>query len=189
MTTWQLGIDFGTSYTVAAAAQDGDATVLDLDSNGRVRIPSSVFVTESGDLLVGGAAQHQSVFAPDRYEPTPKRLIGEGPVFLGGRLIPVADLVAAVLQQTYTEACRQQGERAPSEVRLTHPADWGQTRLAVLSDAAERAGLPTVTLVPEPVAAAARRRHLRRGGASPHGAALRGRGTAGGPGPTRRRGH
>lgn len=156
MSGWSLGIDFGTSYTVAAGASDGNVAAVDVESNGRDRIPSSVFLTEEGDILVGSAAQHQAVFAPERYEPTPKRSFGEGELFLGDRLVAIADLAAAVLRRVYTEAARQQGERAPDEIRLTHPAEWGEERVAVLREAAERAGLPPVTLVAEPVAAAVR---------------------------------
>jgi actin-like ATPase involved in cell morphogenesis len=157
MTTgWSLGIDLGTSYTVAAVASADAVTVVDVESSGRDRIPSCVFLTEEGDLLVGMAAKHQSVFAPERFEPTPKRSFGEGELFLGDRLVAVADLAAAILRRVYTEATRQQGDSAPDEIRLTHPADWGEARLGVLREAAERAGLGEVTLVAEPVAAAVR---------------------------------
>ena len=89
MSDWQLGIDFGTSYTVGAVAQDGNVSVVDIESDGRARIPSSVFLTQDGEILVGTAAQHQAVFAPERYEPTPKRSLGEGQLFLGDRLVAV----------------------------------------------------------------------------------------------------
>ena len=36
MSTWDLGIDFGTSYTVVAVAQDGNVATVDVESNGRV---------------------------------------------------------------------------------------------------------------------------------------------------------
>lgn len=153
---WELGIDFGTSYTVAAASMNGAAAVVDMESSGRARIPSAVFLTEDDEILVGTAAQHQAVFDPSRYEPTPKRSLGEGDLFLGDRVVPVSDLVAAVLRRVYTEACRQQGERAPSVVRITHPADWSEARLGLFREAIKKAGLDEVTLVPEPVAAAAR---------------------------------
>jgi actin-like ATPase involved in cell morphogenesis len=156
MSVWQLGIDFGTSYTVAAVATEGSVTVVDVESNGRSRMPSSVFVGPDGEILVGTAAQHQAVFAPERYEPTPKRALGEGDLFLGDDLVPVTDLVAAVLRRVYTEASRQQGETAPSAVFVTHPADWGETRLDVLREAIEQADLSGYSLVAEPVAAAAR---------------------------------
>ncbi len=156
MSAWQLGIDFGTSYTVAAVARDGTATVVDLESNGSSRLPSSVFLTEDGEVAVGTAALHQAVFAPERFEPTPKRAIGEGEIFLGDRLVPVTELVAALLRRVYTETCRQQGETVPAAVRLTHPADWSDARLGVLRESIERAGIASAELIPEPVAAAAR---------------------------------
>lgn len=155
VTDWRLGIDFGTSYTVAAVWRGGSATLLDIESNGSTRIPSSVYLTEEGEILVGTAAVQQSVFGPERFEPTPKRAIGEGEIFLGDRLIPVTELVKAVLRKVYGESCRQQGGTAPNAVRITHPADWSDTRLDVLRAAIARADLPPVTLIPEPVAAAA----------------------------------
>ena len=151
---WQLGIDFGTSNTVAAISTAQGVSVLDIESNGQSRMPSSVFLTEDGDILVGTAAQHQAVFAPDRFEPTPKRCLGQDEIFLGVEMVPVTTLVAGVLRRVYGEACRQQGETLPDVVRLTHPADWGATRLSLLEDAARRAGLPAVQFVAEPVAAA-----------------------------------
>ena len=154
MSDWRLGIDFGTSYTVAAIWQDV-AQVVDIESNGSSRIPSSVYLTEEGKILVGSLAVHQSVFGPERFEPTPKRAIGEGSIFLGDRLVPVTELAAAVYRKVYEESCRQMGGSAPVAVRVTHPADWGETRLAVLREALAQARMPSVMLIPEPVAAAA----------------------------------
>jgi molecular chaperone DnaK len=156
MSGWGLGIDFGTSYTVGSVSHNGTATVIDVESSGRARIPSAVFLAQDDTILVGTAAQHQAVFAPERYEPTPKRSIGEGELFLGDRLVTITDLIAAVLRRVYTEACRQQGERMPDGVVITHPADWAESRLATLREAVQKGGLPDVTFLPEPVAAAAR---------------------------------
>ena len=151
---WQLGIDLGTSYTVAAVASEGAVAVLDLESTGHSRIPSSVFVSKEGELLVGTKAQHQAVFAPDRFEATPKRWIGDGELFLGDGLVKVTELLAAILRYVFVEAARRYHATMPSAVRLTHPAGWESPRLLLLRDAAERAGLPEVEFVPEPVAAA-----------------------------------
>ena len=49
MSTWDLGIDFGTSYTVVAVAQDGNVATVDVESNGRSRLPSSVLVSRRDD--------------------------------------------------------------------------------------------------------------------------------------------
>jgi molecular chaperone DnaK len=156
VTAWELGIDFGTSYTVAAIAQEGNVTVIDVESSGKSRIPSSVFLNPDGRILVGTSAQHQAAFTPERYEPTPKRSFGEGEIFLGDRLVAVTDLAAAVIHRVYAEATRQQGETAPAAVRITHPANWSETRLAVLNEAVEKAGVGSYEPLPEPVAAAAR---------------------------------
>lgn len=155
MAGWQLGIDFGTSYTVAAVLEDGQVKVVDVESNGQSRIPSVVFLNSDEDLLVGTNAQHQAVFAPERFEPSPKRCIADGEVFLGDRFVPVADLVSAVLRKVYAEACRQHGGVVPSATRVTHPAEWADSRLNVLRAAIEGASLPHPVLIPEPVAAAA----------------------------------
>lgn len=48
---------------------------------------------------------------------------------------------------------RQQGGRAPREVRLTHPAGWGDRRLSALTESAARAGIAAPRLVSEPEAA------------------------------------
>jgi hypothetical protein len=54
------------------------------------------------------------------------------------------------------ETIRPLGGEKPDEVRLTHPAQWGPVRRNVLLSAARLAGMGNaVSLVPEPVAAAA----------------------------------
>src|SRR5579863_2394596 len=144
MSDWQLGIDFGTSYTVAAVARGGQAEVIDVESDGRSRMASAVFLTEDDIILVGKQAQHQALFKPDRYEPTPKRSIGLGQIFLGDGLVEVSDLVAGVFRRVYTEACRQQGNTTPSKVQVTHPADWEDLRLQILRRAVGAAGIESV---------------------------------------------
>ena len=64
------------------------------------------------------------------------------------------DVVAAVFERVASEAKRQNDGRAPSRVILTHPATWHEPRRATLTEAAGRAGLEPVELLPEPVAAA-----------------------------------
>jgi actin-like ATPase involved in cell morphogenesis len=149
----RLGIDFGTSTTVAAlAGRDGRVRPLLFD--GSPLLPSAVYADAAMGLLVGADAVRAAVGSPAGFEGNPKRRVDEGTVWLGEREYPVADLVAAVLRRVGAEASRVAGGPV-DEVVLTHPATWGRTRLAVLTAAAERAGLGTVRFVPEPVAAAA----------------------------------
>ncbi|MEV4516710.1 Hsp70 family protein [Dactylosporangium sp. NPDC049525] len=148
-----LGIDFGTSTTVAMlAGADGVARPLLFDAS--PLLSSAVFAAPGGDLLTGADAERAAVAYPAAYEPNPKRRIDDRTVLLGEREITVVDLVAAVLRRVGTEAERSTGA-PPRTVVLTHPATWGPTRLAVLAEGADRAGLGTVRFVSEPVAAAA----------------------------------
>ena len=147
-----LSVDFGTSNSVAALSRD-DERVRMLLFDGSPALPSAVFLDPSGVLLVGRDAVHSARMAPERYEPNPKRRIDDQTVLLGDSVLPVVELIAAVLRSVAAEAQRVAG--APvAHVVLTHPAAWAHTRQEMLVRAAERAALPLPTLVPEPVAAA-----------------------------------
>jgi molecular chaperone DnaK (HSP70) len=148
-----LGIDFGTSTTVAMlTGPDGQRRPLLID--GSPLMPSAVYLDPGGRLLVGRDAWRRARVDPARFEPTPKRRVDDGVVLLGGVEVPVAQVFAAVLGQVAGEARRQVGG-APLRVRLTHPAGWGQRRRGLLTEAAALVGLSDVRLVAEPVAAAA----------------------------------
>jgi Ethanolamine utilization protein EutJ (predicted chaperonin) len=151
-----LAVDFGTSNTVAALAFDDGAPRL-VTIDGSPLVPSSVFLTDDGALAVGRDADRQARIDPSRYEPNPKRRIDDGDILLGAAAIPVSRVIAAVLGRVAGEVRRQLGSQA-DEVRLTHPARWGQLRKKTLIAAAHEAGLvPEGTeplLIPEPVAAA-----------------------------------
>jgi actin-like ATPase involved in cell morphogenesis len=149
---YRLGVDFGTSNTVAVLGRP-DGSVRSLLFDGSPTLPSAVFHDPTAGVLVGRDAAHAARFAPECYEPNPKRRIDEHTVLLGEAEVPVVDLIAAVLSRVATEARRVAGG-PPSAVTLTCPAAWAQTRRGILVAAADRAGLPHVTLVPEPVAAA-----------------------------------
>ena len=152
MTDWTLAIDFGTTYTTAAMAWDGRTELVEI--NGQLRMSSAALVKPDGELIVGAAAENQAVLTPERYEPTPKRRVGQGAVLLGSRLVQVSALVASILRTVADEARRRRGGTEPSAVYLTHPATWASTKKQVLRDACEEAGLGEATLVAEPVAAA-----------------------------------
>ncbi|MER7004539.1 Hsp70 family protein [Dactylosporangium sp. NPDC000555] len=148
----RLGVDFGTSNTVAMLAWP-DGQVRPLLFDGSPTLPSAVFADAQSGLLVGRDAMHAARISPERYEPNPKRRIDEAVVLLGDWEVATVDLVAAVLARVAGEARRVTGG-ALGPTTVTCPAAWAQTRRGVLLAAAERAGLGAVTLVPEPVAAA-----------------------------------
>ncbi|HZE41454.1 MAG TPA: Hsp70 family protein [Stackebrandtia sp.] len=147
----RLGIDFGTSNTVAVLELPGrPATPLLFD--GSPVLPSAVFASE-GKLLVGRDAERAAMSDPARFEPNPKRCIADGMVQLGPQEYPAVNLIAAVLARVADESARVIG-RAADVVVLTHPAGWGNERLRLLASAARLAGLPEPRFAAEPVAAA-----------------------------------
>jgi len=154
MASWTLAIDFGTTYTVGVVARGSDLQLIDAEADGSSRMPSAVFL-DHDDLVVGRAAVHQAAFAPDRFEPTPKRWVGKPEMPLGGRYVPIVELVGAVLRRVGDEARKVAGGTPATRVVLTHPAEWAEGRCTVLLEAAGLAGLDHVELVPEPVSAAA----------------------------------
>jgi actin-like ATPase involved in cell morphogenesis len=150
-----LSVDLGTSNTVAVLSAHGrPPRVVEVD--GSATMPSAVFASEEGNLLVGRDAERRARLDPSRFEPNPKRRVDEGTLLLGDTVVPVTDALAAVLGRVSDETSRQLGGAKPDEVRLTHPAQWGPVRRNVLLAAARLAGMGSnLVLVPEPVAAAA----------------------------------
>ncbi|HEU4422353.1 MAG TPA: Hsp70 family protein [Pilimelia sp.] len=147
-----LGIDFGTSNTVAMVrAADGRARPLLFD--GSPLLPSAVYLNTGGRLLVGRDAERSARIDPACFEPNPKRRVDDGVVLLGDREMPVPQVIGSVLGHVAGEA-RRQLAGGLDEVRMTHPAQWGERRRAVLVEAARAAGMPAPRLIVEPVAAA-----------------------------------
>ncbi|MBT8224215.1 MAG: Hsp70 family protein, partial [Dactylosporangium sp.] len=149
----RLGIDYGTSNTVAVLHTSGrPARMLLFD--GSPQLPSSIFADPDGGFLTGRDAVHSARTDPTRVDPNPKRRINDQFVLLGTVEFPVADLIAATLRRVHGEAERVAGVPV-AETVLTYPAAWGPPRRGVLAAAVQRAGLSALSLVPEPVAAAA----------------------------------
>ena len=142
-----LGVDFGTSHTVAVL-RDGD-TATPLLFDGSPLLPSAVYA-DDGRLLTGRDALHAVRVDPARCEPHPKRRVDDGVLLLGDTEIPITVAWAAVLDRVRHECLRVAGTLPPTT--LTHPAAWGTTRRASLKAAAAAFG--AVDMLPEPVAAA-----------------------------------
>jgi len=150
-----LSVDVGTSNTVAVLSAHGrEPRVVEVD--GSATMPSAVFAGENGQLTVGREAERRARVDPTRFEPNPKRRVDEQTLLLGTNVVPVNEALAAVLRRVLEETTRQLGGESPDQIRLTHPAEWGPLRQHVLLSAARLAGMTgDVSLVPEPVAAAA----------------------------------
>ncbi|KAA9152416.1 Hsp70 family protein [Amycolatopsis acidicola] len=166
-----LGIDFGTSSTVAVLSAFGRGPRA-IEIDGSVTMSSAVFANEDGTLVVGQDAERRARLDPARFEPNPKRRIDEATLLLGDNVVQVTDALAAVLRRVGEEATRQLSGQRPDQVRISHPARWGSARQGVLRQAAIKAGFgPSAILVPEPVAAAAHYASVSSGPVAP-GSAL-----------------
>jgi Hsp70 protein/WD domain, G-beta repeat len=151
---WLLALDFGTCNTTAAvvdvSAETGRSPQL-VHFGDATRLPSAVMLDDDGKFVVGPHIP-RSARGSARIEYTPKRLVGHGSVALAGQMIKDVDLVAAVMRYAVTEA--NKGFGAPSShVVLTHPVAWEGPRRERLVQAAALAGLDSVELLAEPMAA------------------------------------
>src|SRR3954470_18084355 len=105
---YRLGVDFGTSSTVAVlTGPDGRIRLLLFDSS--PILASAVFAGPAGDVLTGADAERAAAAYPAGYEANPKRRIDDGVVWLGEREHRVVDLIAAVLARVAVEARRVAG--------------------------------------------------------------------------------
>jgi actin-like ATPase involved in cell morphogenesis len=150
---YQLGVDLGTTYTAAAVARDGRAEPVTLGTSSTT-VPSVVFLSDDGGLVVGQAADRRAATDPSRVVREFKRRIGDPtPILVGGRPVAAELLMASVLGWVVTQVATAEGER-PTNLVVTHPANWGPYKLDLLRRAIEAVRLRVDSLVPEPVAAA-----------------------------------
>lgn len=151
----QLGIDFGTSSTVAVLAVAGREP-RPLLFDGSPVLPSAVCLDPTGQLLTGRDALHTAISTPAAFEPHPKLRIDDDTVLLAGTEVGVAELYRAVLDRVRTAARAVTADAADPQLTVTCPAGWGRVRRAVLADAAG----PQTRLLDEPVAAAHHLAHI-----------------------------
>jgi len=163
---WNLLIDFGTSFTRAAIA-DEDGRIVPIELDGALTIPSGIWAESGGKLVAGPSAQRQAKLAPERWDRAPGRSLGLGePLVLGHSAVDPAKAVAEILRRIGAEATRRRGGQ-PREVRLTCSPRWNSSRRQALMAAAQLAGLGVapagpVKLVDYPVAAALQLSQLGR---------------------------
>ncbi len=147
-----LGVDLGTTYTAAAVHVEGRVEVVRLGAQ-RAEIPSAVYLTPDGTVLVGEAAERRGAADPGRLAREFKRRVGDPvPVRLGGAPYSAHALTARMLEHVVrTVAGGHEGP--PDAITVTHPANWGPYKRELLEQAVRLADV-TASLCPEPHAAA-----------------------------------
>jgi molecular chaperone DnaK len=157
-----VGIDLGTTNSVIAAYEGGQATVVP-NAEGSRTTPSVVAFTESGERLVGQLARRQAVLNPKGTVYSAKRFVGrrfdevteeakvvsfdvvpgpEGAVRFNvrGKLISPEEVSAAILRKLADDAGRHLGERV-TEAVITVPAYFNDAQRQATKDAGRIAGL------------------------------------------------
>jgi molecular chaperone DnaK len=155
----RIGIDFGTTHTVAAVVDRGNYPVVSFD--GVDTWPSLVAANAAGELRFGldaVAVRHEAGWSVLR---SFKRFLNDaGPrteVDLGGRCYRLADLLTSFLAQLKSDLQHRSnaglapGERV--EAAISVPANASSAQRFLTLDAFVRAGFEVVALLNEPSAA------------------------------------
>ncbi|TAH53601.1 MAG: molecular chaperone DnaK [Chloroflexota bacterium] len=172
-----IGIDLGTTNSVVAVMEGGDATVIP-SAEGSHLIPSVVAISKSGERLVGDVAKRQAVTNPENTIYSIKRLMGrkfEDPetektmklvpykivraangdawVEMGGKQYSPPEISAMILQKIKADAEAYLGEKV-TEAVITVPAYFNDSQRQATKDAGRIAGLEVKRIINEPTASA-----------------------------------
>jgi molecular chaperone DnaK len=169
-----IGIDLGTTFSLAAYMQDGKPVVV-RDAGGVALVPSVISFHDDGSVLVGSAARERCLSDPDHTVYSVKRLMGRTLADLektlplipyqvvereaepGRKVLHVRiaghehtpeELSALIL----TEVRRRAGN--PTRAVITVPAYFDDSQRQATRDAGRIAGLDVLRIVNEPTAAA-----------------------------------
>ncbi|UVL18263.1 molecular chaperone HscC [Pseudomonas sp. B21-023] len=152
-TTPLLGIDLGTTNSLIAVWQDGEARLI-ANALGEVLTPSVVSVDDDGSILVGQAARARLTTHPQRTASAFKRFMGSDKRYaLGEHRFTPEELSALVLGSLKQDAEAYLGCPV-SEAVISVPAYFSDEQRKRTVFAAELAGLKVQRLINEPTAAA-----------------------------------
>lgn len=148
-----IGIDLGTTNSVAAAIQ-GDRPQVLISPDGERLLPSVVGLSPAEELLVGAAAKNQYLLYPERTVKSVKRMMGQEVALpLGEKTFSPPQVSAFILERLREIAAAALGEEVHQAV-ITVPAYFTDAQRQATRQAGELAGLEVVRIINEPTAAA-----------------------------------
>jgi len=172
-----IGIDLGTTNSVVAVIEGGEATVIPTAEGSRL-LPSVVAFSNNGERLVGQTAKRQAVINAENTISSIKRFIGrrfeeveaerrivpfevvKGPagdarvrVPITGKEYSPQEISAMILGKLKADAEAYLGEPAKQAV-ITVPAHFNDSQRQATKDAGKIAGLEVLRIINEPTAAA-----------------------------------
>ncbi len=148
-----IGIDLGTTNSVAAYLDNGEPKIIPSAEGGNL-VPSVVSFNEDGSKVVGTLAKRQAVSKPDRTLAETKRDVGTNKQYkIDGKQYTPQEIGAFVLQKIKADAEAYLGQPVKKAV-ITVPAYFSDSQRQATKDAGRIAGLEVLRLVAEPTASA-----------------------------------
>ncbi|MBQ6639556.1 MAG: Hsp70 family protein, partial [Saccharopolyspora sp.] len=144
-----VGIDLGTTNSVVAVLEGGDATVI-ANSEGSRTTPSVVAFARSGELLTGQPAKNQAVTNVDRTIRSVKRHMGtDWKTTIDDKAYTAQEISARVLMKLKRDAENYLGEEVTDAV-VTVPAYFDDAQRQTTKEAGQIAGLEVLRIINEP---------------------------------------
>lgn len=148
-----VGIDLGTTNSVIAVMEGGEAVVINSIEGERIT-PSVVGFSKTGERLVGRIAKRQATTNPERTVSSIKRHMGtDYKVSIDGKKYSPPEISAMILQKMKSDAESYLGEKITKAV-ITVPAYFTDSQRQATKDAGTIAGLEVLRIINEPTAAA-----------------------------------
>jgi molecular chaperone DnaK len=170
-----IGIDLGTTNSVVAVMEGGDATVIPNQEGNRLT-PSVVGFTKDGEILVGQVAKRQAITNPEntvfsikrfmgrRYDEVqeeikkvPYKVVaapnGDVRIEIRGKQYSPPEISAMILRKLKEAAEAYLGQTVTQAV-ITVPAYFNDSQRQATKDAGKIAGLDVQRIINEPTAAA-----------------------------------
>lgn len=148
-----IGIDLGTTNSVAAILEGGKPVIIPNVEGGRLT-PSVVAFTKAGERLVGQVAKRQAVSNPERTVSSIKRHMGSAhTIRIDGKDYTPQEISALVLGKIRQDCEAYLGAKVGKAV-ITVPAYFSDSQRQATKDAGVIAGLDVLRIINEPTAAA-----------------------------------
>lgn len=148
-----VGIDLGTTNSVIAVMEGGEAVVITNIEGERIT-PSVVGFSKTGERLVGRVAKRQATTNPERTISSIKRQMGtDYKVSIDGKKYSPPEISAMILQKMKADAESYLGQKI-SQAVITVPAYFTDAQRQATKDAGTIAGLEVLRIINEPTAAA-----------------------------------
>ena len=150
--TQAVGIDLGTTYSCLSYLNEHGEPVTVPNQEGELSTPSIVMF-DGQEVVVGTEALRNAVLKPTHVVQNSKRFIGSNKTWqIQGQTYTPVDIGALILRKMISAAEEQIGEI--KQAVITVPAQFSDWQRQATVEAGFKAGLKTVDIINEPVAAA-----------------------------------